>query len=103
MVCTANDLQGWKDFPKGLRVLLLEGDSGSAAEIKAKLEAMDYNVSTFYNENDALSAILSSPEGFHVAVVEVNISSSQGGFKFLENAKDLPTISKYRTKPNFAD
>jgi len=43
MVCTANDLQGWKDFPKGLRVLLLEGDNSSASEIRAKLESMDYN------------------------------------------------------------
>nr|QSD99641.1 MYB family transcription factor [Melilotus albus] len=92
MVCTANDLQGWKDFPKGLRVLLLEGDNNSASEIRAKLESMDYNVSTFYDENEALSAISSSPKGFHVAVVEVSISCPDGGFKFLENAKDLPTI-----------
>ncbi|XP_061343943.1 two-component response regulator-like APRR2 [Gastrolobium bilobum] len=92
MVCTANELQGWKDFPKGLRVLLLEGDIISAAEIRAKLEAMDYIVSTFCDENEALSAISSNPEGFHVALVEVSTSSSQGGFKFLENAKGLPTI-----------
>lgn len=92
MVCTANDLQGWKDFPKGLRVLLLEGDNNSASEIRTKLESMDYNVSTFYNENEALSAISSSPKCFHVAIVEVSISCPDGGFKFLENAKDLPTI-----------
>ncbi|RZB78268.1 Two-component response regulator-like APRR2 isoform H [Glycine soja] len=92
MVCTANDLQGWKDFPKGLRVLLLEGDSSSAAEIREQLEAMDYKVSTFYDENEALSALSSSPKGFHVAIVEVSTSCSLGGFKFLENAKDLPTI-----------
>ncbi|CAJ1928921.1 unnamed protein product [Sphenostylis stenocarpa] len=92
MVCTANDLQGWKDFPKGLRVLLLDGDRSSASEIREQLEAMDYNVSTFYDVNEALSAISSSPEGFHVAIVEVSTSSSLGGFKFLENAKDLPTI-----------
>ncbi|PNY13916.1 two-component response regulator APRR2-like protein [Trifolium pratense] len=92
MVCTANDLQGWKDFPKGLRVLLLQGDNNSASEIRAKLESMDYNVSTFYNENEALSAISSSSKDFHVAVVEVSISCPHGGFKFLENAKDLPTI-----------
>ena len=42
MVCTANDLHGWKDFPKGLRVLLLDGDTSSAAEIKTKLEEMEY-------------------------------------------------------------
>ena len=43
MVCTANDLQEWKEFPKGLKVLLLEGDNTSVSEIRAKLEAMDYN------------------------------------------------------------
>ncbi|XP_004508999.1 two-component response regulator-like APRR2 isoform X1 [Cicer arietinum] len=92
MVCTANDLQQWKDFPKGLKVLLLEGDNASAAETRAKLEAMDYNVSTFCDENEALSVISSRPEGFHIAIVEVSSSSCEGGFKFLENAKDLPTI-----------
>ncbi|KAG5070044.1 hypothetical protein JHK85_002421 [Glycine max] len=102
MVCTANDLQEWKDFPKGLRVLLLEGDSSSAAEIREQLEAVDYNVSTFYDENEALSALSSSPEGFHVAIVEVSTSCSLGGFKFLENSKDLPTISKRRANPNFS-
>ncbi|KAF1861703.1 hypothetical protein Lal_00026121 [Lupinus albus] len=155
MVCTANDLQGWKDFPKGLKVLLLDGDINSAAETKAKLEAMDYNnqlrafchgpkdasrhglklstclfipfalflhpipscflcmlvysitvlskppyfgtVSSFSDENEALSACSSRPQDFHVAVVEVSTSSSQGGFKFLENAKDLPTIMTSKT------
>lgn len=42
MVCTANDLQGWKDFPKGLKVLVVDGDCSSAAELRSKLEAMDY-------------------------------------------------------------
>ncbi|KAL5186724.1 Two-component response regulator-like APRR2 [Glycine soja] len=92
MVFSANDLQEWKDFPKGLKVLLLERDNISAAEIRAKLEAMDYNVSTFCEENEALSAISSGLESFHIAIVEVSSSSGQGGFKFLENAKDLPTI-----------
>ncbi|KAE9613744.1 hypothetical protein Lal_00015938 [Lupinus albus] len=92
MVCTANDLQEWKDFPKGLKVLLLDGDINSASEIRAKLEAMDYNVSTFYDEKEALSAISSRPEDFHIAIVEVSTSRILGGFKFLENAKDLPII-----------
>ncbi|CAL0312264.1 unnamed protein product [Lupinus luteus] len=92
MVCTANDLQEWKDFPKGLKVLLLDGDINSASEIGAKLEAMDYNVSTFCDEKEALLAISSRPEDFHIAIVEVSTSRSLGGFKFLENAKDLPII-----------
>uniref|UniRef100_A0A251J743 Two-component response regulator-like APRR2 n=2 Tax=Manihot esculenta TaxID=3983 RepID=A0A251J743_MANES len=92
MVCTANYLSAWKDFPKGLRVLLLEEDSSSAAEIKSKLEATDYIVSLFCNENEALSAISNKPESFHVAIVEVSMSNSNERFKFLETAKDLPTI-----------
>ncbi|GLT91184.1 hypothetical protein SLE2022_090840 [Rubroshorea leprosula] len=92
MVCTANDLSAWKDFPKGLRVLLLDQDIDSAAEIKSKLEAMDYAVSTFCNENEALSAVSSRPESFHVAIVEVNVCNENGSFKFLETVKDLPTI-----------
>ncbi|GKV10737.1 hypothetical protein SLEP1_g22058 [Rubroshorea leprosula] len=92
MVCTANDLSAWKDFPKGLRVLLLDQDIDSAAEIKSKLEAMDYAVSTFCNENEALSAVSSRPESFHVAIVEVNACNDNGSFKFLETVKDLPTI-----------
>ncbi|XP_022923414.1 two-component response regulator-like APRR2 isoform X1 [Cucurbita moschata] len=92
MVCTASDLQGWKDFPKDLRVLLLDGDSSSSAEIRTKLEEMEYVVVTYYNENDALSAISSKPNTFHVAIVEVTTSSHDGNFKFLEAAKDLPTI-----------
>ncbi|XVE57496.1 hypothetical protein DITRI_Ditri04bG0095600 [Diplodiscus trichospermus] len=92
MVCTTNDLSAWKDFPKGLRVLLLEEDSNSAAEIKSKLEAMDYIVYTFCNENEALSAVSSTPESFHVAIVEVSTNDKNGSFRFLETAKDLPTI-----------
>ncbi|GMN30758.1 hypothetical protein TIFTF001_002950 [Ficus carica] len=92
MVCTANELQEWKDFPKGLRVLVLDEDSNSASEIRSKLEAMDYIVSTFCNETEALSAFASKPESFHLAIVEVNTSNGNGTFKFLETAKELPII-----------
>ncbi|KAL6979829.1 Two-component response regulator-like [Sarracenia purpurea var. burkii] len=92
MVCTANNLLGWRDFPKGLRVLLLDEDSSSAAEIRSKLEEMNYIVSTFCSENEALIAISNKPQSFHVAIVEVSTSNSYGRFTFLEVAKDLPTI-----------
>ena len=42
MVCSANNLQEWKDFPKGLRVLLVDGDSNLAEDVRSKLEVMDY-------------------------------------------------------------
>ncbi|PON51822.1 Two-component response regulator [Trema orientale] len=92
MVCTANDLQEWKDFPKGLRVLVLDEDTTSAAEIRSKLEAMDYVVSTFCNETEALTAFSNEPESFHLAIVEVNSNNGCGTFKFLETAKELPII-----------
>lgn len=92
MVCTANDLLEWKDFPKGLRVLLLDEDRDSASEIKSKLEEMEYIVSAFFSEHEALSAISSKNESFHVAIVEVSIHNSDGRYKFLEATKDLPTI-----------
>ncbi|KAH7835123.1 hypothetical protein Vadar_023059 [Vaccinium darrowii] len=92
MVCTANDLLGWRDFPKGLRVLLLDEDSSSACEIRSKLEEMEYIVFTFCDENEALTAISNNTENFHVAIVEVSNGNSPGRFKFLEVAKDLPTI-----------
>ncbi|KAA8525925.1 hypothetical protein F0562_007975 [Nyssa sinensis] len=92
MICTASDLLEWKDFPKGLRVLLLNEDSSSAAEIRSKLEGMDYIVSTFCNESEALFAISNSSESYHVAIVEVSTGNSHGRFKFLQTTRDLPTI-----------
>ncbi|XP_063944449.1 two-component response regulator-like APRR2 isoform X2 [Daucus carota subsp. sativus] len=92
MVLNANDLLEWKDFPKGLRVLLLEQETDSAAQTRSKLEEMDYIVSVFCNETEALSAISNSTDGFHVAIVEVSNDNSDSRFKFLETAKDLPTI-----------
>ncbi|KAJ8557927.1 hypothetical protein K7X08_004693 [Anisodus acutangulus] len=92
MVCTENELLGWKDFPKGLRVLLLDQDQNSVSEMRSRLEEMDYIVYTFCNENEALCAISSKLEVFHVAIVEISASNSDGGLKFLESAKDLPTI-----------
>ncbi|XXG43730.1 hypothetical protein AAC387_Pa01g3704 [Persea americana] len=92
MVCSADDMLGWSDFPKGLRVLLLDEDSLSSADLKSKLEEMDYIVSTFCNENEALSAISDKAESFHVAIIEVSRGNSDGRFRFLEAARNLPTI-----------
>ncbi|CAN4127779.1 unnamed protein product [Withania somnifera] len=92
MICIEDELLGWKDFPKGLKVLLLDEDYNSAAEMRSRLEKMDYIVYSFCNENEALGAISSKSEGFHVAIVEVCAGNSDGVLQFLESAKDLPTI-----------
>ncbi|MQM03826.1 hypothetical protein Taro_036615 [Colocasia esculenta] len=95
MVCHADDLVSWRDFPKGLRVLLFVEDSYSAADIKSKLEQMDYIVSLFRDEKEALKAVSSNAEAFHVAIVEVTTGNSLGCFRFLETARELPTISEF--------
>ncbi|KAJ4899965.1 Two-component response regulator-like APRR2 [Raphanus sativus] len=95
MVCTANDLSKWENFPKGLRVLLLHGcgNAISAAETRSKLESMDYIVTTFTDESEALSAVFKSQESFHIAIIEVNTSAEDESIKFLEVSKGLlPTI-----------
>ncbi|KAI5655857.1 hypothetical protein M9H77_33044 [Catharanthus roseus] len=92
MVCTADDLLGWKDFPKGLKVLLLDRDHDSAMKMRSKLEGMDYIVSTFCDENEALSAISNKSRGYHVAIIEVSTQNNGEVFKLLETAKDMPTI-----------
>lgn len=93
MVCSADDLVVWRDFPKGLRVLLLGGDAASAADTRMKLESMDYIVLSYCNENEALEAISKKAESVHVAIIEVTSSNTHGCFRFLEMAKDLPTIA----------
>lgn len=93
MACSAEDLVVWSDFPKGLRVLLLDEDANSAADTKLKLEAMDYFVFSYCNGTEALEAISKKTESFHVAIVEVTSANSHGIFRFLEMAKDLPTIA----------
>ncbi|GAA0156200.1 hypothetical protein LIER_13745 [Lithospermum erythrorhizon] len=93
MVCTANDiLEGWKDFPKGLKVLLLYQDCNFAAEMKLRLEQMDYVVNVFCNEAEALSAVSCKSQTYHIAIVEVSKSNNDAIFRFLETAKELPTI-----------
>lgn len=42
MVGATDDFVVWKDFPKRLKILLLQKDEASAAETKSKLEEMDY-------------------------------------------------------------
>ncbi|KAK1273971.1 Two-component response regulator-like APRR2 [Acorus gramineus] len=70
MVCSFKNFQCWEGFPKGLKVLLLNEDVASTSDMKSKLEEMDYIVSSFCAMNDALQAISSKAEGFHIAIVE---------------------------------
>ncbi|KAJ8464602.1 hypothetical protein OPV22_027154 [Ensete ventricosum] len=92
MAGSADGFVVWKDFPRGLNILLLDRDAPSAVETKSKLEGMDYTVSLYHNEEDALEAISKEAESFHVAIVEVTTSDNCGSFRFLEMAKGIPTI-----------
>ncbi|PKU62172.1 two-component response regulator-like APRR2 isoform X2 [Dendrobium catenatum] len=92
MPCSADDLALWKDFPKGLGILLCDQDRESAADTKMKLEAMDYTVYSYCKEEDAMEAVLRKAENYHIAIVEVAAINGHASFKFLEMVKDIPTI-----------
>ncbi|KAF3335477.1 two-component response regulator-like APRR2 [Carex littledalei] len=98
MVCSQeireydHELQLWKDFPKGLRVLLLCNDTDSASHTQTKLEQMDYIVSWYRNFEEGQKAISEKSESFHVAVLEVTTDNCSHSYKFLEAACTLPVI-----------
>ncbi|KAJ3678734.1 hypothetical protein LUZ60_002537 [Juncus effusus] len=88
-----HEFQLWpKDFPKGLRVLLLYDDANFATQTKIKLEQIDYVVSMYRSRDEALDAISENAESFHVAILEVTSDNCHDSFKFLESAQNLPII-----------
>ncbi|KAJ4734262.1 Two-component response regulator-like protein [Rhynchospora pubera] len=87
-----HEFQLWKNFPKGLRVLLLCNDADSSSQTQTKLEQMEYIVSWYDNFDEGQKAISEKSELFHVAILEVTTDNCQHSFKFLEKARDLPVI-----------
>ncbi|BBN16842.1 protein MpGARP8 [Marchantia polymorpha subsp. ruderalis] len=85
----------WKDFPNGLRVLVVDEDTKVLNEIKCKLEGCQYVVSAFTKGEDALEALRDQQNIFHVALVEAMTGE---GFKILEVARHLPTILMSNTE-----
>ena len=75
MVCTADELLGWKDFPKGLKVLLIESDACSAVEMRLKLEEMDYigkklmNFFSFLSSFDKISFLVKYVLGIKISLI----------------------------------
>ncbi|KAL2612069.1 hypothetical protein R1flu_023761 [Riccia fluitans] len=88
----------WKDFPNGLRVLVLDEDTKVLNEIKCKLEGCQYVVSAFTKGEDALGALRDQQNVFHVALVEAMTGDGLDGFKILEAARHLPTILMSNTE-----
>ncbi|CAM6105531.1 unnamed protein product [Calypogeia fissa] len=88
----------WKDFPNGLRVLVVDEDTKVLNEIKCKLEGCQYVVSAFTKGEDALTALRDTQCSFHVALVEAMTGDGLDGFKILEAARHLPTILMSNTE-----
>lgn len=70
MLQVLEDCNLWKDFPKGLHVLVVDKDPATLNDIKAKLEACRYRVTTFERSEDAVTALTNPDSSFHVALIE---------------------------------
>lgn len=88
----------WKDFPKGLHVLVVDEDQQVLDDLKCKLEAYEYIVTAVSYEHDALAALQDRNYSFHVAVVEATTSEKLDGFKIVGAARHLPTIMMSNTE-----
>lgn len=92
MVTFAETFQHWTDFPKGLRVLVVDGDTQFLQDITCKLESYQYFVTSFSSGEEACIALASHTQTFHVALVEATESNGVDSCKILSFAKDVPTI-----------
>ncbi|XP_057871757.2 transcription activator GLK1 isoform X2 [Cryptomeria japonica] len=94
MMHLLEDCNLWKDFPKGLHVLVVDKDVKALNDIKAKLEECKYEVTTFERSEDAVSALENPESSFHVALIEAAIGEGFDGFSILRAKKrnNIPTI-----------
>lgn len=99
MLQVLEDCNLWKDFPKGLHVLVVDKDPATLNDIKAKLESCRYRVTTFERSEDAVTALTNPKSSFHVALVEAAFGERLDGFDILdgENRKNIPTIMMSNT------
>eukprot|EP00249_Psilotum_nudum_P015440 c25330_g2_i2 orf=1472-2965(-) len=88
----------WKDFPKGLHVLVVDEDEEVLSDIKSKLEACDYAVTSFTSGEDALEALQDPASTFHVILAEATARDGLDGFKILEATKNVPAIMMSSTE-----
>ncbi|KAH9330826.1 hypothetical protein KI387_002934 [Taxus chinensis] len=94
MLHLLEDCKLWKDFPKGLHVLLVDKDAETLNDIKVRLEECKYEVTAFERSEDAVSALGNPCSSFHVALVEAAIGDGLDGFSVLGAKKhnNIPTI-----------
>lgn len=92
MVTFAETFQHWTDFPKGLHILVVDGDTQFLQDITCKLESYQYFVTSFSSGEEACIALASHTQTFHVALVEATENNGVDSCKILSFAKDVPTI-----------
>lgn len=99
MLQVLEDCNLWKKFPKGLHILVVDKDPATLHDIKAKLEARRYRVTTFERSEDAVSALTNPESSFQVALIEADFGERLDGFDILdaENRKNIPTIMMSNT------
>ncbi|KAH7287400.1 hypothetical protein KP509_32G054500 [Ceratopteris richardii] len=92
MMALANQFPEWKDFPKGLRVMLVDQDLSDIEDVRCKLASCGYLVTCYSRGEDALQGLRDRSKIFDIVVVDATRNVTFDGFKIVEAAKQLTTI-----------
>ncbi|MCO5580172.1 hypothetical protein L7F22_034039 [Adiantum nelumboides] len=98
MLALADQFPEWKDFPKGLHVMLVDEDLNIIQDVRRKLESCGYLVTCFTRGQEALQELEDKRQAFHAVVVDAARNDTFDGFKIVAAAKHLTTIMMASTE-----
>ncbi|KAI5069420.1 hypothetical protein GOP47_0015721 [Adiantum capillus-veneris] len=98
MLALADQFPEWKDFPKGLHVMLVDQDLDVIKDVRHKLDSCGYLVTCYTRGEEALQELEDKSKTFHVVVVDATRNDTFDGFKIVAAAKHLTTIMMASTE-----
>lgn len=98
MLALADQFPEWKDFPKGLHVMVVDRDLDVIEDVKRKLVSCGYLVTSYSRGEEALQELEDKSKIFHVVVVDATRNATFDGFKIVAAAKHLTTIMMASTE-----
>lgn len=98
MLALADQFPEWKDFPKGLHVMLVDQDPDVIEDVRCKLGSCGYLVTCYMKGEEALKELEDRSKSFHVVVVDATRSDIFDGFKIVAAANHLTTIMMASTE-----
>lgn len=100
MLALADQFPEWKNFPRGLHVMLVDQDPDVIEDVRSKLISCGYLVTCYTKGQEALKELMEDRNRtcFHVVVVDATKSETFDGFKIVAAARHLTTIMMASTE-----